>query len=328
MTHFLACFPTVLRSALLILVLIAQGWLLAGDVPPTVPEALSGVDAQVRKFPGVIGAWGLSIRSGQPLNETQWAAVGSVPVTSFHCVGAFIDADGLAQLANLRVESLVLEGCHADGDAVESFARMTALRRLAFSHCRLGPGIAAALARIPALEDFSSDHRLVGEGIGIIASAPLLRRIRLGHGAASDRAAKSLEGNRTLEGVNLWATGAPVLSETGVLSLTTLSGLKSLSFSNTVVTYAGSLHRLKELPLLTALTLDVVDISVDDLARVQADLPQVVIKATRMTPEQRMKWDLSRAYLEKQADLAARKAAAEASKTDTPTPTPSEPIAK
>ncbi len=322
MTHFLACLPTALCSALLILVLTAQALLPAGDVPPAIPEALAGVEAQVKGFPGMIGKWGLSIRSRQPLNESQWAAVGSIPVTSFLCAGAFIDADGLAQLAKLRVESLILQGCRAEGDAVEAFARMTALRRLAFSHCRLGPSIAPMLARLPALEDLTSDHQLVGDGIGIIASAPLLRRIRLGHSAASDRAAKSLEGNRTLEAVDFWATGAPVLSEAGVQSLTTLSGLKSLSFSNTVVTYAGSLHRLKELPLLTALTLDVVDISVDDLALVQADLPQVTITATRMTAEQRMKWDVDRTHLDKHAEVAARKAAAEASETDTPTATP------
>ena len=38
MIHFIVCFPTVLRSALLILVLITQGWLLAGDAPPTIPR--------------------------------------------------------------------------------------------------------------------------------------------------------------------------------------------------------------------------------------------------------------------------------------------------
>jgi len=280
----------------------------AADPVPTIPAALQGIDAAWRNFPGAIGR-GLAIRSKDPLSDAQWTAIAELPVTSFTCSGAFVDAAGLTRLGTMRVESLVLEGCHADGDSVNAFARMTALRRLVFTHCRLGEGIAQALAAHPALEELTSDNHLIGDGIGLIATSPKLRRIRLGHGAANDRAAKALAGNRTLEDVAFWATGAPVLTEAGVLHLTSLAGVRKLAIHNTVVTYAGSLNRLKALPRLTALTLGGVDLSADDLAQLKADLPQVAFTIDLMTAEQRRTWDGQLAYRLKQEALAQAKAA-------------------
>ena len=274
-----------------------------------VPPSLAPFGAEVRGFMGAIGKIGLTLRSKEPLTEEQWAAIASVPVTSYNFMGNFVNKDGLAHLAKMPVEVLILTGCIAKDDAAASFTAMTSLKRLGFSHCTLSAKVAEALAQHPALESITSDHRLIGDNIAFIATAPKLTHVHLMHGAGSDRAAKALENHPRLEIVEFVSTGAPVLTEAGVASLLTLKNVKELALHNTVATCEGSLKQLKTIPALTKLTMMDVDISEADIAKVKADLPKVEIKFEPMGTAGRQHWDKSLEYRLRQEANAAKKAA-------------------
>ena len=65
-----------------------------------------------------------------------------------------------------------------------------------------------------------------------------------------------------------------------VQMLSTMPTLESLSLSEGIVSYEGSLHALKNLPALKKLELSEVELPPGDLEKLQADLPGIVIKHT------------------------------------------------
>ena len=91
--------------------------------------------------------------------------------------------------------------------------------------------------------------------------------------------------------MRLWNKGFATLSDASIAALVTLPKLNKLSLEYAVFTFAGGLHRLKELPNLATLDLKDVAISHEDLAKLKADLPKVKITFTPMAPEYRTQWD-------------------------------------
>ena len=88
----------------------------------------------------------------------------SVPVKAFGFKGKCLDDAGMAKLAALNPEVLMLEHLIVTDAGAAQFAEMKALKVLRMSHTdRLTPKSAAALADHPALETFSNDGKF---GVG------------------------------------------------------------------------------------------------------------------------------------------------------------------
>jgi len=262
---------------------------------PAVPPVLEGV-AGIRGN-SALGELGVALRGGEPLTEEQWAALESVPLRAYAFSGKVLDNAGLARLAKIGAEKLVIEGGMANDEGAANFTAMKSLKLLVFSHSKFGAKTAEALAKHPALETFRSDGRCGAVGMEHIATAPKLRTVRLMHSAANDQSAKALANHPTLEVLGLNSSNSFDLSDAALQAIGTMRALKELSMSDTVLTYDGGLKRLKDLPNLTKVGFSKVGSTEADLAKLKADLPKINIVVTEpMTPEERAKWEKSHAY--------------------------------
>jgi hypothetical protein len=253
---------------------------------PEIPEVLKSVNAAITDRPPA-GAT-LSIDSKTPLTPQQWDAIASLHVRSFAFAGTALDDAGMSRLVAMDPVAVALNGSSLTGNAVAKFGEMKSLKALHTMHViRPTTEAKAALAVHPSLETFSSDGAFTIEAI----TAPHLKRVDLKHGAADDNFVALLKNHPSLESVRLWNKGYATLSDASLATLATIPNLNKLSLEFAVLTYAGGLNRLKELPKLAVLELKDVALSPEDLAKLKADLPKVQITFTPMTPEYRKQWD-------------------------------------
>ena len=153
-----------------------------------------------------------------------------------------ITGSGLAPLASLpHLTDLVIAGSRITDAAVKSIVQMKSLESLEIFHCwKLSDAALLRLRELPKLRHLS---------VGSVRSEP-----------------------KGSEGVHV--------NDALVQMLSAMPTLESLSLSEGILTYDGSLHLLKKLPALKKLELSETEIAPDDLAKLQADLPQIAIKQT------------------------------------------------
>ena len=253
---------------------------------PEIPEVLKPLNATLAERPplGVT----LSIDSKTPLTPEQWDAIAALQVRSFAFTGAALDDAGMARLVALDPIAVALNGSTLTGNGVAKFGEMKSLKALHTMHVtRPTTEAKAALEAHPALAAFSSDGAFTIEAV----TAPHLQRIDLKHGAADDKFIALLKNHPSLESVRLWSKGYAGLTDASLATLVTIPKLNKLSLEFAVLTYAGGLNRLKELPNLKVLELKDVALVPEDLAKLKADLPNVQITFTPMTPEYRAQWE-------------------------------------
>ncbi len=257
---------------------------------PPVPDVLKPFKASfgLRKDFGLT----LTLQTTNALTAEQWDAVAALQVRSFSLTGEVSDDAGMARLAAMNPEALYLGHSPMTDAGATKLAEMKSLKSLIMSHTdRLTPKAAVVLANHPSLEIFANDGRFGIGGMAQIATAPHLRQVLLQHGVASDANTACLAKHPALEIVRLWPSGTAALTDAGIPPLATIPNLKELSIDLSVLTYAGGLNRLKELPKLTRLALNGVALPEADLARLKADLPKVTVTFTPMKPEYRAQWD-------------------------------------
>lgn len=253
---------------------------------PEVPPALKALNATVAERPpaGVT----LTLDSKTPLTTEQWDAIAALHVRAFAFSGGALDDAGMARLVALDPVAVALNGSPLTGQGVAKFGEMKSLKALHTMHVtRPTIEAKAALSAHPALEAFSSDGAFTIEAI----TSPHLQRVDLKHGAADDTFVALLKNHPSLESVRLWAKGYAGLTDASLATLVTIPKLNKLSLEFGVFTYAGGLNRLKEAPKLATLDLKDDAISPEDLEKLKADLPNVKITFTPMTPEYRAQWD-------------------------------------
>jgi hypothetical protein len=284
--------PATMKLIFLTVSLITAALLHAADAPkpaaplPEIPEVLKPLQATIANRPPA--GLTLTVDSKTPITSEQWDAIAGLHVRSFSFTGASLDDAGMQRLVALNPESVALNGSPITGNGAAKFGEMKSLKALNTMHVtRPTPEAQAALSAHPALEVFSSDGAFCVEAV----TAPHLQRVDLKHGAASDNFVALLKNHPSLESVRLWAKGYAGLTDASIATLVTIPKLKKLSLEFSVFTYAGGLHRLKELPNLATLELKDVALSDDDLAKLKADLPKVQITFTPMTAEYRAQWD-------------------------------------
>jgi hypothetical protein len=279
--------PPLFASLLLSLALLTSAQAQKKATPlPEIPEVLKPLNATLTERPPA--GLTLTIDSKTPLTAEQWDAIAALHVRSFAFSGSALDDAGMARLVALDPVAVALNGSPLTGNGVAKFGQMKSLKALHTMHVtRPTTEAKAALEAHPALETFSSDGAFTIEAI----TAPHLQRIDLKHGAADDKFVALLKNHPSLESVRLWAKGYAGLTDASLATLVTIPKLSKLSLEFGVLTYAGGLNRLKELPKLAVLDLKDVALAPEDLAKLKADLPKVQITYTPMTPEYRAQWD-------------------------------------
>jgi hypothetical protein len=192
----------------------------------------------------------------------------------------------MERLMALDPVMVTVNGSRVTGKGAAKFGGMKSLKALHTLHVtRPTPEAKAALGTHPTLEVFSTDGAFCIEAV----TAPKLQRVDMKHGGASDEFAALLKNHPSLESVRLWSQGSMGLSDAALASLVTIPKLSKLSLEYSVFTYAGGLHRLKEVRGLTTLDLKDVALSDDDVAKLKADLPNVKVTFTPMTEEYRLR---------------------------------------
>lgn len=260
---------------------------------PPVPDALKPFKTTFRVLgppPGVLAVNLVTVP--EPLTAEQWEALTSLPIKVFAATGKGIDDGALDRLSKLPLTSLSLQHPSVTDAGAAALGRMKELKTLTLVHAsKLTGKAAAALAGHPSLESVSSDEGFAAGGTAHLASCPKLKTLRLYHGFVTDETVTPLAKNATIETLNLSPLLTAGVSDAALASLATMTGLKDVTISHTVLTYAGGLNRLKELTNLTKLTLTEVGVSDADLAKLRADLPNVKVVHTPMTAKSRAEWE-------------------------------------
>lgn len=276
----------LLASFLLSLALLTTTHAQKKAALPEVPELLKPLNATLAERPQI--GMTLTLDSKTPLTGEQWDAIAALHVRSFAFSGSALDDAGMARLVAMDPVAVALNGSPLSGNGVAKFGEMKSLKALHTMHVtRPTTEAKAALSAHPALEAFSSDGAFTIEAI----TSPHLLRVDLKHGAADDAFVALLKNHPSLESVRLWNKGFATLTNASLATLASIPTLNKLSLEFAVLTYEGGLKRLQELPKLAVLDLKDVALSSEDLAKLKADLPQVKITFTPMTPEYRAQWD-------------------------------------
>lgn len=258
-------------------------------VPIPVPDSLKPFKATISDRKD----WGptLVLTGEEPLSAEQWDAVGKLPVRAFILNGKVSDDAGMAALAKLSPKVLSFGHSPMTDAGAAHFAEMKELRVLLMSHTdKLTPKAAVALTDHPSLEVFANDGKFGIGGMKEIATAKKLRVMTLQHGVSSDGNVALLAKHPALETLTLWPSGTASFTDAGIPPLATIPNLTVLTIELSVLTHAG-LKSLKDAPKLAKLNLKGIAISDEDLAKVKADLPNVAVTHTPMTPEYRKQWD-------------------------------------
>ena len=253
---------------------------------PDVPEVLKAAKGTItdKKPEGLT----LAVDSKTPLNAEQWDAITALHLRSFVFVGAALDDAGMQRLATLDPVAVTINGSSVTGVGAAKMGAMKSLKTLHTLHVtRPTPEAKQALSTHPTLEVYSTDGAFCMDAV----AAPHLQRVDMKHSGASDEYVALLKGHPSLESVRLWNKGFATLSDESIATLVTLPKLNKLSLEFAVFSYAGGLHRLKEISTLTTLDLKDVALSDEDLAKLKADLPKVKITFTPMTAEYRSQWN-------------------------------------
>ena len=194
----------------------------------------------------------------------------------------------MQRLATLDPVAVTINGSSVTGVGAAKMGAMKSLKTLHTLHVtRPTPEAKQALSTHPTLEVYSTDGAFCMDAV----AAPHLQRVDMKHSGASDEYVALLKGHPSLESVRLWNKGFATLSDESIATLVTLPKLNKLSLEFAVFSYAGGLHRLKEISTLTTLDLKDVALSDEDLAKLKADLPKVKITFTPMTAEYRSQWN-------------------------------------
>jgi hypothetical protein len=198
-------------------------------------------------------------------------------------------SDGeLSRLTQLtEVTSFTTNGAELDDDGVRQLARFKKLQVLTFFHPGKGfTGI--GLADLSALADLESltvagTSVFGNEGMASIARLSHLKSLRVFHCNADSQGVALLKDLDELHAVTLgqrlsYMTPTMVADDTIGLLLS-FKSLESISLSEARISVAA-LVQLKQLPRLTRLTLDDIDLPEADVDKLRRELPGVQIRWT------------------------------------------------
>lgn len=199
-------------------------------------------------------------------------------------------AERMARITSLQ--KLSANGTALSDAGFESLGKLKNLQRLTFWHLGwqkveiTGKGF-AELANCPNLEGFGFAGSTIGdEGLKAIASVKSLKELTCYHTRITNNGLEHLKALPNLTTINVGSQFSMQLGDAGLAILATIPTLESITYSETMLTYEGSLKHLQNLKALKSLTFEKTNIDRDDLARLKADLPNVTI--THDPPDAKM----------------------------------------
>jgi hypothetical protein len=149
------------------------------------------------------------------------------------------------------------------------------------------PEAKEALANHPTLEDFRSAGDFCIEALG----APHLKSVELAEKAAIPARVEELAAHSKIESLSLFAHNVITVDDACMTGVAKIKTLKTLRLSFVPLTFDGGLKPLLNLPLLTELSLYMVDVPDADLQKFKASRPQVNVELTPMSADYRKALD-------------------------------------
>lgn len=197
----------------------------------------------------------------------------------------------VALLAPLTEVNDISTNAIAASDAgVASFANLKKLHRLKLFHpgkSFTGVGL-AKLAELPNLTSLTvaGSTAFADEGMAAVATLPHLTEFRSWHAGFTSAGVAKLKDSKLLNNLNLGqrlSYQAPTsVSDDTLAIVSSIPTIQFLQLSEARLSLTA-LSQLKNLPKLSQLTLDGIQISEEDLKKLEAELPKVKIKYTAPT---------------------------------------------
>lgn len=233
------------------------------------------------------GATSVQVSDCSKLAEADFKAIGSLPKVTNLSLGLGFHEASLPLLAGLTdIETFSSNGMQFTDDGLKAFAQFPKLKRIAFFHPPknfTGSGL-VHFASLKQLEDVSIGGCLAGdEALVSLSKIKTLTRLRIWHDGNTNEGVKHLKElplESLMLGQRLSYSPPSCPNDETIAILLDIKTLKSLTLSESRFGYE-SLIRLKQLPKLTQLTLDSVDISDADFERLKSDLPHVRLTLTK-----------------------------------------------
>ncbi len=234
----------------------------------------------------------LLLKTDTPLSEEAWIEIETLSPKRVAANGKGIDDPAIARFAKLPLEAFSTDGSLMTDAGFESIRKMKSLKGFSLSHALQVKGTGApAFANHPTLTTVSIGGTGFGDaGMAALGSLKQLTKLSLNHDQITDNGLALLANHPTLESLMFSPQMSPRLTDAALKTVATLKALKELTINDTVLTYEGGLQFLKALPNLQKLALGKVGLSETDLAKLKADLPNVVIKFEPASPEAVEKW--------------------------------------
>ena len=198
--------------------------------------------------------------------------------------------EAAAQLTGLdRLEKFFSNGAQLTDDGFKSLAGWKSLKQIGFDHWfrtkkdqPIGAGL-AHLAALPNLESIRLGGCMIGqEAMEALATIRTLKKLDVFHTFyVNDDALLPL---RKLPDLRIFIAGpqfSPRLTDAALRNLSEVKSLEEISLTETWLTYEGGFKHLAALPRLKKLSIPKVIASEEDVNKLKADLPNLVVEWTQ-----------------------------------------------
>jgi hypothetical protein len=252
--------------------------------------ALEAAGAQFKKDKaGVLSE--IFIKNASAITPEQWKRVNTLSTlrkATFYNKCTLND-ETLPLLSGLvNLEEFAVDGANLTDKGMQGFAAWKKLRRITFFHVLWGQknfngtGL-EVFASLPALESFGmGGSTLTNDGLAALAKVTQLKEVNIWHTNITDEGTVHVKALTNLKKLRLAGQCNAKLTEAMVANAVTVPSIERLSFGETRLSYEA-LKQIKQLPALKELELERIEIPEEDVAKLKADLPNLVIKQTPPT---------------------------------------------
>jgi len=253
---------------------------------------LQAKGVKVKKTPaGVVTGVDMGVLKGITIED--YRAIGQCRnLVTLHLLAdemAFTD-EAAAQLTGLdRLEKFFSNGARLTDDGFKSLASWKSLKQIGFDHWfrtkkdqPIGAGL-AHLAALPNLESIRLGGCMIGlEAMEALATIKTLKKLDVFHTFyVNDEALLPL---RKLPDLRIFIAGpqfSPRLTDAALRNLSEVKSLEEISLTETWLTYDGGFKHLAALPRLKKLSIPKVIASEEDVKKLKAELPNLVVEWTQ-----------------------------------------------
>lgn len=245
---------------------------------------------------------GLTLNKSENLSDAEYEKLGTLShirqLTFYgNCKMTDAQAEHIAKLVSL--EELAINGTALSDTGFKHIGKLKNLRKLIFWHLGwqkvpiTGAGF-AELANCTKLETFGFAGSTIGdEGLKALANVKQLKHLEFYHTRVTDSGLAQLKPLSQLQTVNVGPQYSMRLGDAGLATLAAMPSLEKITYSETILTYDGSLKQLKSLRQLKALVVSHTEIAEGDLQKLRAEIPDVKIEHS--PPEPKMLEQMRRA---------------------------------